>query len=113
MRRLENYREVMLFRGIQSVMSNARENGATSLTVSLKEEGNQIIASVEDNGRGFGTGQLSMDSNNPEAIGLGALQERVMLVGGALNVSNVPGGTRVEIEIPSGPAVQESNDADD
>ncbi|NDJ36362.1 MAG: hypothetical protein GYB64_17035 [Chloroflexi bacterium] len=112
-RRLENYREVLVFRGIQALMTNARDNGAKTITVSMEIDDDRVSASVEDDGRGLGTGELAMDSNNPEAVGLGALQERIALVGGALNISSVPGGTRIEFEIPAGPEPDAAQSFDD
>ena len=79
-RRLESYREVLVFRGIQELMANARDHGgATSIKVSIEIDDEETRAVVEDNGRGFGTGQLSLDSGEGN-FGLRTLQERLALV---------------------------------
>jgi two-component system sensor histidine kinase DegS len=109
-RRLENYLEVLVFRGIQAIMTNARDSGATSMQVRLTINNEMVRVEIEDNGRGLGTGELNLDSNNPEAIGLGTLQERVALVGGMLNVNSIPGGTRIMFELPAGPMVDDISD---
>lgn len=104
-RRVEHYREVLLFRGIQALIQNARDrSGASTITVTLDMAGQDIAAVVEDDGRGFATGQLRLDNVDAGGIGLGALQERVNLVGGHVTVDSAPGqGARIEIVVPSGP----------
>lgn len=112
-RRLEHYREVLVFRGIQALMANARDHsGATFIRVTMDMSGDRVRAIVEDNGRGFGTGRLSLDASNSEALGLGALQERVRLVGGVVRVESVAGqGAKIEIDIPAGPEPEEQTPA--
>ncbi len=107
-RRLEDYREVLLFRGVQALMQNARDqSAANTVTVTLEMTPDRALATVEDNGRGFGTGKLSLNAANSEALGLGALQERVNLVGGTVRVESVMGqGAKIEIDIPAGPEVE-------
>ncbi len=107
-RRIERYREVLLFRGVQALMQNARDQSAASaISVTLDMTGDRVRATVEDNGRGFGTGKLRLDAKNSEALGLGALQERVNLVGGVIRVESFTGqGAKIEIEIPAGPEVE-------
>jgi two-component system sensor histidine kinase DegS len=112
-RRIEHYREVLLFRGIQALVTSAREqSGASRVKVILDFGDDQVKAIVEDNGRGLGTGQLSLTAENSEALGLGALQERVNLVGGILRVNSMATGSSIEIDIPSGPEVYEGEAAD-
>ena len=112
-RRIEHYREVLLFRGIQALVTSAREqSGANHVKVILEFGEDQVKAVVEDNGRGLGTGQLSLTAANSEALGLGALQERVNLVGGVLRVNSMATGSSIEIDIPSGPEVYEGEAAD-
>lgn len=103
-RRMESYREVLMFRAVQAVMANTRDRGgATTIKVSLEMSPERVHVAIEDNGRGLGTGQLSLDSKNPDALGLGSLQDRMSIVGGILQIVPVPAGTRVEISMPSGP----------
>lgn len=103
-RRLESYLEVLIFRGIQELMVNARDQGgATNIKVMLEMGPDRIRAVVEDNGRGFATGQLTLDEKTSQPLGLSTLQERVHLVGGSLQIDSVSGqGARIEIEVPAG-----------
>ncbi|MBN1122035.1 MAG: hypothetical protein JXJ17_13220 [Anaerolineae bacterium] len=109
-RRIEHYREVLMFRGIQALMQNARDqSGATYIKATIEMGEDQIRAVVEDNGRGFGTGKLSLDAKNSQALGLGALQERVNLVDGIVSVDSMAGqGAKIEINIPAGPDVTQN-----
>lgn len=103
-RRLEGYREVLVFRGIQELLGNARDQGATSVKVTLEIGDDVVRAVVEDNGRGYGTGALSLEPGGQ--IGLSALQERVTLVDGELRIGSTTGhGSRIEFSLPSGPEV--------
>jgi two-component system sensor histidine kinase DegS len=104
-RRLEGYREVLMFRGIQELIANARDHGgATSVRVSLEMGGDLIRAVVEDNGTGFGTGKLDLDASSSKALGLSTLQQRIQLVGGRLHIDTVAGrGAKIEVSIPAGP----------
>jgi len=102
--RIESYREVLVFRGVQAILSNARSHGeATQIRVLLETDGDRIRSIVQSNGRTVATGQLELDAKVDETLGLGTLKERVTLVGGDLHVDSTPSGTRVEISIPMGP----------
>jgi two-component system sensor histidine kinase DegS len=104
-RRLESYQEVLIFRGIQELMVNARDHGeADSVTVTL-EVGDQLArATVENDGRGYGTGPLDPDAGGDDALGLRTLRERLELIGGQLRIGSGSGpGASFTIEIPIGP----------
>lgn len=112
-RRLESYLEVLVFRGIQELMGNARDHGgATNIKITLEMGADRIRAVVEDNGKGFGTGQLTLDEKTSQSLGLSTLQERVHLVGGALLIDSVAGqGARIEIDLPAGAEVEDTGSA--
>jgi len=111
-RRLESYLEVLIFRGIQELMVNARDTGgATNIKVTLEMGTDRIRAIVEDNGRGMASGSLTLDEKTSQPLGLSTLQERVNLVGGLLQIDSVTGqGTRIEIEVPAGADVEGGSD---
>jgi two-component system sensor histidine kinase DegS len=103
-RRLEPYLEILLFRGIQELLVNARDHsGANMIKINLDIEMDQIDLLVEDNGKGFGTGKLTLDAASSKTIGLSTLQERVQLAGGTMQLDSTPGqGSRIAISIPAG-----------
>ena len=101
-RRLESVREVMIFRGLQELLSNARNHAqATQVRVSLDTDDTRVRVIVEDNGRGF---DVEAAFSGPQrTIGLAGLKERIELLGGALQIDSQPGqGTRVVMDVPVG-----------
>lgn len=105
-RRLESYREVMIFRGIQELMANARDYAnATELDIRLDISGNIIRITVEDNGRGFDvqTALASEDTlHDPRIQNLVTLREKFELIGGTVNIlSGETDGTSVRMELPA------------
>ncbi|MCS6909831.1 MAG: sensor histidine kinase [Anaerolineales bacterium] len=104
-RRLESVREVMIFRGLQELLSNVRNHAqATEVHVTLDTDDVRVRAIVEDNGRGFNP-EILADSKQ-KTVGLSALKERIELLGGALELDSQPGqGTRVVMDVPVGEPV--------
>jgi len=108
-RRLENYREVMIFRGIQEVMSVARDySSPTHLEIELNMSTNDIRISVEDDGRGFESEGIFDAQKEDESYedarvqALAMLKGKLELVGGTLRVrSSETEGTSVFMEIPN------------
>jgi two-component system sensor histidine kinase DegS len=106
-RRLEPHREVIIFRALQELMANVRDHaGASEATITLDMGPDQIRASVEDDGRGFGTGELEGEMGGRGMLGLDTLQERVSLIGGNVHIDSASGrGAKVVLSIPAGPPV--------
>ena len=97
--RLENQKEILLFRIVQESLHNAvKHSSAKTITVNLfyKESSFQLI--IEDDGIGFD--KKTLPTNNT-GIGLTSIQKRAELIGGvfSLNSSNNT-GTKISIEIP-------------
>ncbi|GAB4445040.1 MAG: sensor histidine kinase [Anaerolineae bacterium] len=107
-RRLEAHREVMLFRGVQELLSNARDHAnASRVKISLDMGMDNITATVEDNGRGFNPEEvMDRGSEESKAVGLSTLRERLELVGGTMRVNSTEGeGSTIRIQIPAGAPV--------
>lgn len=108
-RRLENHREVLIFRGVQELMSFARDYAnPTELTVRIDMGPSQIKITSKDNGKGFDS-DLVMGEHPPESHtdprvpGLFTLREKYELVGGSVLIDSTEGdGTTVIIQLPSG-----------
>lgn len=105
-RRLQNHREVMLFRGIQDLLGHARDYGtASQITVRIDMSTDRIKVDVDDNGRGFDTEAAFMTEDthsDPRAQGILTLKEKFELVGGSLVVtSNETEGTTIHLELPA------------
>lgn len=110
-RRMEGYREVLIFRGIQELLTNSRDQASTSVKVAIEMGDDRVLAVVEDNGRGYGTGRLTLETAGQ--IPLSALQERITLVDGELHIGSTSGmGSRIEFSIPLGPEPSDQREGD-
>ena len=89
--------ETALYRIIQEALTNAvKHAGATRVAVTAREADGTLQLSVTDDGSGF-------DPSAPGAgFGLAGMRERVLLLGGTLDVASGPGGTRIEASLPAG-----------
>ena len=82
-------------RVIQEALTNARRHsGAKRVSVSVRMEGDALLAEVTDDGSGFG----------PDAspgVGFTSMRERAALVGGHLEIGGEEGlGTSVRLRVP-------------
>jgi PAS domain S-box-containing protein len=82
-------------RVIQEALTNARRHsGARRSSVSVRVEGDDLLAEVTDDGVGLGPGVTP-------GVGLGNMRERAALVGGELEIEGEEGrGTSVRLRIP-------------
>jgi PAS domain S-box-containing protein len=88
----------------EALMNIARHANASQVTLSIRQEGDSICMTIQDNGSGIASWQ---QANRPGSHGLIIMRERAEAVGGSLEVASVPGkGTRVEMSIPLGKASQ-------
>lgn len=97
------------FRIFQETLTNIiRHANATRVEVKLAVEGNRLVLTVRDNGRGISEEQIT----NTRSIGLIGMRERAALVGGEINFDGSPGrGTVVTVSIPLPVAQSSSNPA--
>jgi signal transduction histidine kinase len=92
---LSDQLKTCIYREVQEALHNcARHSQARSVKVIVKQEGQKIFLSVEDDGHGF-------DARRVRGLGLVGMEERVTHLGGAFEVQSRPGaGTKVEVELP-------------
>ena len=70
---------------------------ATGVDVLLERRGEFIVLIIEDNGKGFDTG----DENNSKGIGLLSMRERASLIGGTVEIESAIGkGTSIFVRVP-------------
>jgi two-component system, NarL family, sensor histidine kinase DegS len=97
-RRLESYLEVMIFRALQELLSNAVRHSQSSLVkVILDMDDSSIKMIVDDNGKGFNTDVLTQG----KSLGLNLIRDRVEILGGTFDVDSTIGkGSRISLSIP-------------
>ena len=93
--------ETLAYRVVQESLTNIGKHAqATTVTVLLDTDGNQLRVEVEDDGRGFETAK-TRDYLRSGRVGLASMRERVELASGTFNVRSSPGrGTAVTALIP-------------
>ena len=96
--------EQTIFSVVQEAMGNARKHArASELTVSLRMEGDRIVAAVRDDGAGFDVEatQEGYAQRESQSLGLVNMLERAERIGGKLHLESAPGrGTTVSISVP-------------
>ncbi len=90
--------ETAIYRIVQESLTNiARHAAARSVSALIERRGDEVIAIVEDDGRGFDPAR----SSGERQLGLAGMRERAELLGGRLTIESQPGsGTSVHVQIP-------------
>ena len=90
--------KLILYRVVQEALTNVlRHSGAAMVNVAVHAEGSEVVAVVEDDGKGFDAGKVG----DGAGLGLLGMKERAVSIGGSVRVESAPGdGTRVRLSIP-------------
>jgi signal transduction histidine kinase len=111
---LEPSAELQLLRILQEALSNVRRHaGVDRARLTIRCEGGEIVAQVEDTGRGFDI--ASSARHRGPHFGLATMRERAEGVGGKLEVRSAPGGgTVVTVRLPrsGGGTTERSSETD-
>ena len=87
---------IAVARVVEEALSNVREHsGATRAQVSVRRESGLLQLRVVDNGHGFDVPKAMRRASRDRRLGLIAMEERVRLLGGQLEVSSRSGGPTV------------------
>lgn len=90
--------KIQIYRCAQECISNIiRHSGATEAKISLLPDGDRLILTVEDNGRGFDTKQTAGAGGG---VGLRAIQENARSTGGWAQITSGPNGTKIVVNLP-------------
>ena len=102
-RRLPAHIEVMMFRSVQEVMGNARDNlNAKYINLVLDMGPEYTKASIQHDGRSFDAEQALYDDSSENVLGFRTLRERIELVGGSINISSEEDeDTHVTVMLPA------------
>ena len=103
--------EITCFRIVQEALTNVvRHARARHVRVSLGCEGQELLLAVEDDGVGFDQSAARDRAVQGTSLGLLGMQERVVLLGGRLDLESTPAqGTCIRVHFPlaSGCPVEE------
>lgn len=96
--------DIALFRIFQETLTNITKHAhASHIKVDIRNQAQIIGLTVSDNGRGL----HEADKHKPLSFGLRGIKERVMHLGGELDITSTPGeGTTVAVSIPRYPETQ-------
>lgn len=110
--RLESQLESTIYRIVQEALNNVMKHAdAQSVSVILEKRANRVSVIVEDDGIGFDVEELLTTPARNRRFGLLGMQERVMLVGGSLNIESTPGvGTTVLVHIDTPRHISEASE---
>jgi signal transduction histidine kinase len=98
--------EITLFRIVQEAISNiGRHANAKNVFVLIKCDQDAVHVDIEDDGIGFDVSSLyhptSHDMRDRRGLGILGMKERVLLIGGEMEIYSQPGsGTKIGIRIP-------------
>jgi two-component system sensor histidine kinase UhpB len=94
--------ETAFYRIIQEALNNiAKHAQADRVEISLMRRDSKILASIQDNGKGFDLDKVLHPESPERGFGLIGIQERVALLGGQIDIQSRPGsGTLIHIEVP-------------
>jgi signal transduction histidine kinase len=93
---------IMLYRIFQEALTNIGKHAqASTLSVAIQCQNGSATFSLEDDGKGFDLSQVVSKSAGERGLGLMTMDERVRLLGGALDIQSQEGkGTRLSFAIP-------------
>jgi signal transduction histidine kinase/ligand-binding sensor domain-containing protein len=91
---------INFYRIVQESLGNIMKHSqATEVAIRLKRSPENVVLTIEDNGRGFTPGAHASQAAN-SGFGLTGMAERASLLGGVFKVRSTPGqGTTVTVEI--------------
>ena len=95
---IEKNISIGLYRIYQEALTNiARHSEADMVTSSLEKNGDHLILTISDNGRGFDP----LDVKSKKTLGLLGMKERALIMKGELEIQSMPGsGAKITITIP-------------
>ncbi|MGE5710050.1 MAG: sensor histidine kinase [Nitrospira sp.] len=93
-----------LFRIVQEVLTNVvRHAQASTVNITMFERAEDLVLELADNGKGINRHQMKQRGS----FGLRGIHERVVLLGGTVNIVGEPGhGTTVSITLPHATIVE-------
>jgi len=94
--------QIVLYRFMEEALANiGRHAAATEVSLRITRKDGGIQVNVKDNGKGFDIAKLRALKPEPQTVGLMAMEERIRMLEGNLNIWSKEGkGTLVYFSIP-------------
>jgi PAS domain S-box-containing protein len=94
--------QILIYRIFQESLANvAKHSRATRMVISIKQQDDQVAFQMQDNGTGFNLQEVLAQGSGDRGLGLAALEERVRILRGDLQLWSQPGqGTRIQFRVP-------------
>jgi signal transduction histidine kinase len=94
--------QIMIYRIFQEALTNIGKHAqASNLIVSIQCQNGSATFILEDDGKGFDLNEVGSKSSGERGLGMMTMNERVRLLGGALDIRSQEGkGTRLNFTIP-------------
>lgn len=94
--------QIIIYRIFQESLTNiVKYAQATRIAVTIKREDSTVFFTVADNGKGFNLEQVRTRKDGKRGLGLVAMEERVRMLGGSLDMQSQKGvGTKISFKIP-------------
>lgn len=94
--------EISIYRILQEALSNiGRHADASRALLEVRNEGEGVRCSIEDNGVGFDVARARSEIRQDSDMGLVAMEERANMIGGSLRILSRKGiGTRIVLTVP-------------
>ena len=96
--------ELVLYRVLQETLTNVhRHAGASSVSITLGHDSDQLTLQIADDGHGIPEERLSRVNgrNGHEGVGIAGMRERVRELGGQLEIRSGNEGTTVSVALPA------------
>jgi PAS domain S-box-containing protein len=95
-------KQLILYRIFQEALTNvARHTQVTRISLAIKKEMDSLSCLIEDDGKGFDVKQAMTRDIDERGLGLAAMEERVRMLGGFLDLrSEIGRGTKISFTIP-------------
>ncbi len=107
MRRLPQDVEIALFRIIQEALNNVhRHSGSSGAQIEIREHSHQVSLRISDNGKGMP--DTSSGVSLEFGVGIQGMKERIVQLGGTLEVASSRKGTTITATIPADPHSRKS-----
>jgi len=102
-RRLPPEVEAAIFRFFQGAVGNiVQHSGASNVTLTLEDRGDEVLIYITDDGRGFDVSAITSIEEDGRGRGVFSMKERIALLGGRCKIESQPGqGTVIHAVVPT------------